>query len=272
MSDNPLGRDVPIKTTYDPSLLYGISRSEQRMRNGIKDPFFLGYDIWNAYEVSWLNKKGKPEVRIAKIIYSSDSEYMVESKSFKLYLFSFSMTKFKTEKDVINLIKNDLKKILGTDSVRIFFYPATVKYKFTKINKKILLDQLNVKVDKYEVDPRILKVKKSNNVLIERYSNLLKTNCPITSQPDWATIYINYRGNFRLDDSSLLEYIISYREYRAFHESICERIFKDIYNAIDPRILVVKCFYTRRGGLDINPIRFHGEDPRFYLDNRYWRQ
>ena len=147
MNSNPLGRLINLKTSYDPSLLFSISRESQREKNKTYKIEFNGYDIWNAYELSWLNKKGRPETRIARIIYSSDSKNIVESKSLKLYLTSFCMTKFIDEKEVTNIIKEDLSKILKTPFIEVFLYHYTKKIKYSKIPKKLLLDELDIKTN-----------------------------------------------------------------------------------------------------------------------------
>ena len=269
---NPLGEKINFKCNYDSSLLFAMPRSQQRDKNEIKEIKFKGYDVWNAYELSWLNQKGKPEVRLARILYSADSQNIVESKSLKLYLCSFSMTKYKAQEEVARIIKKDLAAILKTSFIEVLLYPYDKKIKYFKIPKKLLIDNLDVKINSYKVTPALLKIKKGKVRVVERYCNLLKTNCPITGQPDWATIYIKYKSQYKIEDSSLLQYIVSYREYADYHESCCEKIFNDIYSILNPKSLIVKCFFTRRGGIDINPIRFYGKQPRLHFDLHYWRQ
>ena len=268
----PLGKKTDFKSDYDPSLLFSIPREGARGENNI-NLVFKGYDVWNAYELSWLDKDGKPEVRTAKIIYSSGSKNIVESKSLKLYLGSFSMSKFENENDVAERIKKDLEKVLETPYLKVVLIKHN-KYnlRITKISSKQLLDALNVKTDTYKIDKSLLRKELYNGKIIERYSNLLKTNCPITNQPDWATIYLKYKAKFKFTDESLLKYIISYRNHQDFHEATCERIFNDIYEMLNPELLTVKCFYTRRGGIDINPLRYYGEEPDMKFDFHYWRQ
>ena len=272
MKSMPLGKTIKLSLNYNPELLLPIPRKSNREKSGINDSLFDGYDIWNVYELSWLDNFGKPEVRIIKIIYSCKSKYIVESKSLKLYLTSFNMTKFSNEDEVKKTITNDLNKILETPLLKIFFYEYNTKIKYSKIPKKLLLDNLSVNIKSYKVDKSLLKKSKNKKKIIERYSHLIRSNCPITNQPDWATIYIKYKSNYKIEDKSLLEYIISYRNHPDFHESCCERIFHDIYSTINPSLLIVKCFYTRRGGIDINPARFHGILPDNKYNFHYWRQ
>ncbi len=272
MNSIPLGKNIKISNTYNPHVLFPISRADYRDKINIKKIFFDGYDIWNAYELSWLNKFGKPEARIIQIIYSCKSLNIIESKSLKLYLFSFNMTKFSNENKVKDTIFNDLNKILKTPILKIELFKYNKKIKYTNIKNKLLLDHIHVKTNSYKIDKSLLKKEKHNGKTLERYSNLLRTNCPVTNQPDWATVYIKYKSQYKINDISLLKYIISYRNHSDFHESCCERIFNDIYSTIDPKLLIVKCIYTRRGGIDINPARFFGVKPDTNFNIHYWRQ
>lgn len=272
MKSIPLGKKIKTTSIYNPGLLFPISRKEYRDKINIKNIYFNGYDIWNAYELSWLSNNGKPEVRILQIVYSSNSDFIIESKSLKLYLNSFNMSKFSTENEVKEVITKDLNKILKTSFLQIKLSDINKKIKYSKIPDKLLLDNLDIKTDSYEINKLLLKKNKNKETTIERFSNLLRTNCPVTNQPDWATIFIKYRSNYFLEDVSLLKYIISFREHSDFHESCCERIFNDIYLIINPLFLIVKCFYTRRGGIDINPARFYGINPDNEFDFHYLRQ
>jgi len=255
MSENPLGKKTKYINKYDPSVLYFISRKEQREKNNIKLKI-KGYDIWNAYELSWLDENGKPEVRIARITYSADSEYIVESKSLKLYLNGFSMMRFKDELEIINIIKKDMIGNIKTDYFDIKLFKHAQFFKYYKIKNKYCMDKLKINTDLYNYDRLLLKVKKSKKREIIRVTNLLKTNCPITGQPDWGTLCINYKSENIIEDESLLKYIISYRNENDYHENCCERIYSDIFNITNPDFLIVECFYTRRGGIEINPVRF----------------
>lgn len=270
--DNPLGKQNHYPDSYCPDLLFPIERKENRQNLAIDAKIFTGYDIWNAYEVSWLNKNGKPQVCLMRLIYSAHSDYIVESKSLKLYLFSFSMTKFNSEEEVMETIKKDLQIILGTSFIKIFFLPPDTTFRYTTFNENQVIDNLNIKTDIYELSPELLKSyegSKSSNVLI---SHLLKTNCPITKQPDWATLYIYYYAQTHIDKKSLLQYIISYRNCLDYHESCCEKIFNDLFLLLKPEQLIVKCFFSRRGGIDINPCRFYGIKEDYQFQFHVWRQ
>jgi len=271
MNQNPLGKKTDYKSEYDPGLLFSIPRQTQRENNNISNIYFKGYDVWNAYEFSWLDLNGKPIVKILQVIYNSDSPNIVESKSLKLYLNSFSMTKFNNETEVLNIIKNDLSKIINSLNIYLKFINKNIKIK--TISEKKLLDNQEIKVNIYEPDISILKIKKNSNAkTIERYTDLFRSNCPITNQPDWATLYIRYKSKHTLTDESLLRYIISYRNHSDYHESCCEKIFHELYSLLLPEILIVSCFFTRRGGIDINPTRFYGINKLKTSSLRYWRQ
>lgn len=272
MQENPLGKKIEYKNKYDPSLFFFIKREINRKIIGI-DFFFTGYDIWNCYEFSFLNKNGIPENYILKIVYSSNSKNIVESKSLKLYLGSFCMTKFEQIDEVIEIIKKDLRKNLEVDDLKIFYYKWDYKFRYSLLNKKYLIDHQNIKIEKYNLDSSLFEIekhKKERKVI--KISNLLKTNCPITNQPDWATVYIEYKSKKVIKDQSLLKYIISFREHKDYHESCCEKIMFDIVNITEPEYLTVKCFFTRRGGIEINPCRFYKIEPDNNYNFHYWRQ
>ena len=273
MIENPLGKKTNYNSNYDKTLLFPIPRKINRDRSKIYNLAFTGFDIWNCYEFTYLNMAGIPVVYILQIEYDCHSENMVESKSLKLYLGSFSMTKFENIKIVIDIIKNDLKDVLKTEDIFINYYNSEKEIKYNKIENSLLIDNLEIEINEYNLNPNLLK-KKENTTreTISRYSNLLKTNCPITGQPDYATVFIQYKSDFLITDDSLLKYIISYRGHGDYHENCCENIFRDIYNLINPEILVIKCFFTRRGGIDINPMRFYGVEEKIDFNFHYWRQ
>lgn len=275
MTENPLGKKTIYKATYDPSLLFKIPRESERAANNVKPSIFSGYDAWTCYELSWLNQKGRPEARIALITYPSDTKFIVESKSLKLYLNTYIMTRFDDEKAVSDRIKSDLEKLLETSKVTVVIKRSGDIHKFSSIPEHLLLDNLDITIDTYQTDEKLLKTIHERALDKEHYSNLLKSNCPITGQPDWATIYIKYCAEISIKESSLLRYIVSYREHGGYHESCCEKIFTDIHALIKPSQLIVKCFYTRRGGIDINPVRYTvGAVDKSHDINalHYWRQ
>lgn len=273
MSINPLGKQTVYKPYYDRTLLFPIPRSSAREKGGIDGSLFSGYDIWNCYELSYLTKRGLPVVRRCRIVYSSDSAYIVESKSLKLYLGSFIMTEFADDEAAAETIKKDLQDILAASFVNITLYDYSVPYSYVEISPDMLLDNIEAECVEYNVNPNLLEVKEKSDITREGvYSNLLKTNCPITGQPDWATVYVEYSGKKSLTRESLLKYIVSYREHGDYHENCCEKIFTDIYNILKPEYLIVKCFFTRRGGIDINPCRYYGIEPDNNYNERFWRQ
>ena len=251
---SPLGSDTSYVNEYDPSQLFPIERSLNWKKRGIERsslPFY-GVDIWNGYEVSWLNSKGKPLVRIAAFFIPASSHSIIESKSFKLYLNSFNLSRFESEAHVIALMEKDLSKAAG-GTVKVEFFDPDSLSEFSRF-EGTCLDDLDISIDQYEPDTALLKTgaaEKKDELL---YSHLLKSNCPVTGQPDWASIHIGYSGK-EIDQEGLLKYLISYREHGDFHEQCVENIFMDIWNYCHPKKLTVYARYVRRGGLDINPYR-----------------
>jgi 7-cyano-7-deazaguanine reductase len=248
MSKMPLGKDVKQPRGHDPSVLYPITRRPCPI------PVY-GYDLWRSYELSWLNKKGKPEVGILELAYPRESECIVESKSLKLYLNGLSQAAFDSAAEVKNTIQQDLERILVSPwiFVRIIDQKRFFELSCEPQMPGVCLDLLDVSIDIYQRDPALLSCHKG---LQEETlsSDLLRTSCPITGQPDWASVVICYRGR-RIDHSSLLKYLCSYRDYAGFAEEVCEQIFLDIFEKCSPETLSVRCFYTRRGGIDITPHR-----------------
>lgn len=250
-----LGKTVEYSTQYDPSKLFPIPRKNKRDEIGIAGTLpFYGFDLWNHYEVSWLNEKGKPVVAIAEIIYSCETPNIVESKSLKLYFNSFNNTKIKDEATLQKIIVKDISERVGGD-VTVKIIPLN-HYKngiyFAEM-QGTLLDELDVTCNEYTVDTAYLK---TENETVEEilFSNLLKSNCLVTNQPDWATVQIAYKGK-KINHESLLQYLVSFRNHNEFHEQCIERIFVDIMKHCKPTELTVYGRYTRRGGLDINPYR-----------------
>ncbi len=258
MSEILLGKDVKYKDFYDNSLLFPIKRSLNRNKIITQPELpFNGYDLWNCYELSWLNLKGKPEVRILHFVISANSEYLIESKSIKLYLNSFNNTKFTNEIQVLDLITKDLSSVSGL-SVEVSMHPLDYYQKQPlSLFEGTLLDEIDVEIFDYEVNSDLLKIdfNATDNVIEETlYSNLLKSNCLVTNQPDWASVQIKYKGR-KINHASLLKYLISYRNHNGFHEDCIEHIFIDILENCKPQELTIYAKYTRRGGVDINPFR-----------------
>lgn len=269
LAESQLGKKSKYATAYDNSLLFPVLRAPQRQEIGIveEDMPFYGADIWNAYELSWLNAKGKPQVAQAiEIIYAYNSPFIVESKSLKLYLYSLSGTHFESEDDVIAIITRDLSATVQSD---VFIKLKNRKGYMPSLRhpRGLCLDDLDVKIGKIKSPkPEILQYSESANIVQEQlYSNLLVSVCPITSQPDWATLEIEYEGR-QIDHPSLLKYIVGFRNHNEFHEMCVERIFMDIMRTGSPKSLSVYARYTRRGGIDINPLRTTKK--KFSIDNR----
>jgi len=272
MSKLPLGKSVPMPAAYDPSVLFAIPRSAARQHTtGLPDKFD-GHDIWNLYEVSWLNPAGRPEVRRARVVYSAASANIVESKSLKLYIGSFIMGRFDSDEQVRETIRRDLAEILHTPSIDVRLYSFADPFDVQPIDAGELIDDQPIAIDTYTYNPRLLETEACGGESVSVASNLLKTNCPITGQPDWGTVRISYRAKQRLRNASLLKYIVSFRDHAGYHEACCEQIFADLFTTLDPEQLIVKCHFTRRGGIDIAPCRFFGCTPDGDYDARYWRQ
>ncbi|MBY4675441.1 NADPH-dependent 7-cyano-7-deazaguanine reductase QueF [Marinobacterium arenosum] len=250
---SPLGQETRYVNQYDPSLLYPINRRLNWAERGIdRDslPFF-GVDIWNAYEVSWLDMKGKPVVRLAEFHLPATSANIIESKSFKLYLNSYNLSRFADQAQVQAQMTADLSCAAGGE-VRVVLRHPDEAPEIERFRGECI-DELEIDVEHYQPRPELLKA--AGEPLEERlYSHLLKSNCPVTGQPDWASIQIDYRGA-PIDREGLLKYLISYREHGDFHEQCVENIFMDIWQQCRPQRLSVYARYVRRGGLDINPYR-----------------
>lgn len=249
----PLGADTEYVNQYDAALLYPIARDLNWKAQGVirSELPFQGSDIWNAYEVSWLNDKGKPIVRLAEFRFSAASHNIVESKSFKLYLNSFNLTRFDSESEVQARMVTDLSAA-SEGTVEVILSQLDITTPILKFEGECL-DELDIEVTDYSPAPQRLSA--TGEVVEEAlYSHLLKSNCPVTGQPDWASISIEYRGA-SIDRQGLLQYLISYREHGDFHEQCVESIFMDIWNRCCPEELTIYARYLRRGGLDINPYR-----------------
>ncbi len=251
----PLGKNVPYISTYSPSLLFPIDRSTRRVEMGITEPLpFEGVDIWNAYELSWLEQATrKPRVAMAEFYFSSQSKCLIESKSFKLYLNSLNQTPFKSETELKTVLQQDLSSATGM-SVRVnLILPPFKPVQSLQEFSATYLDDLPVEISSFSPEPGFLS---SEPIMVEEtlYSNLLKSNCLVTGQPDWASILISYHGR-KINHVGLLKYIISFREHQDLHEQCIEQIFMDIMRQCAPEKLSVYARYTRRGGLDINPFR-----------------
>jgi 7-cyano-7-deazaguanine reductase len=263
MAEFVLGQQSAYPTHYDPNLLFPIARAKNRASLGFDNkssPPFFGVDLWNAYELAWLNHKGKPQIAIAEFIIPADSPNMIESKSFKLYLNSLNQHCFTDFAAVKTCLQHDLSQVLGTGLQVRLVQPCEITS-----NKKMvpikeldgqLLDRLDIEVNSHQnADSLLLKADHISAPITQTLvSHLLKSNCPVTGQPDWASVQIQYQGR-PIDEEGLLRYLIGFRQLGEFHEHCVEKIFCDIKIQCQPEKLSVYARYTRRGGLDINPFR-----------------
>ena len=257
-----LGQKTEYASQYDRTLLQPVPRALNRDGLGItqNQPFTIGADIWTAYEISWLNEKGLPQVAIADIYLDYQSQNLIESKSFKLYLNSFNQSKFADFNVVQQTMQRDLSECAQGD-VKVRLNPVAV-YDSQKIDhlQGDCIDEQDIEITSYEFNADWLKDCVSDEIVEEKLvSHLLKSNCLITNQPDWGTLHIHYVGK-KIDHEKLLHYVVSFRQHNEFHEQCVERIFCDLMHYAKPEKLTVYARYTRRGGLDINPFRSNFEN------------
>ena len=257
-----LGKPAIFSVSYDPTLLYPIPRAAQRSAIGITGSLpFLGADLWTAYELSWLTPRGKPQVAIAHFTVPCESTHIVESKSLKLYLSSFSSTRFPTPDAVRERLREDLTRSVWLDSpfqssvgVRLVL-PDAFEREMVRELEGLSLDRLDIECSEYTPAPHLLRVTVGEQPVSEVLtSQLLKSNCLVTGQPDWGSVQIRYTGP-QIEQGGLLQYLVSFREHNEFHEHCVERIYMDIWRECRPTRLSVHARYTRRGGIDINPFR-----------------
>ena len=250
--NSSLGREVAYPSTYDAGLLFPIPRAAGRGDIGIDEHAlpFIGHDRWHAYELGWLDASGKPQVGTATLSVPGDSPNLIESKSLKLYFNSLNAERFNSGEAVCERIRNDLSACAGADVSVLAGLPE-----MSLAETGELIDVLDVKIDDYG-PPNATYLCADEAQLAEELliSHLMKSNCPVTGQPDWASVLVSYRGP-RIDRAGLLRYLVSFRDHAEFHEQCVERIFKDISAHCAPQALSVEARYTRRGGLDINPWR-----------------
>ena len=257
-----LGKPTPYADQYDASLLYPLSRLPQRAELGLHGaaPFF-GADLWTAFELSWLTPRGKPQVAIAHITVPCETPNIIESKSFKLYLNSFNNTAFASADEVRERIRTDVGEAAwrgapGQSSVGVrILLPDLFDREPVHELDGLSLDRLDIECDQYKPAPELLTAAFNEQPVEEVLtSNLLKSNCLVTGQPDWGSVQIRYSGP-QIDQGALLRYLVSFRNHNEFHEPCVERIFMDVWRRCKPVKLVVYARFTRRGGLDINPFR-----------------
>lgn len=255
LNASPLGKTSSYIDKYNPDLLFPIPRIGKRNEINVpKNLPFNGVDIWNCFEISWLNTKGKPQVALAQVYIPCESPNIIESKSFKLYLNSFNNYRFGSLQIVENTMTKNLSAAAGSkvkvilENIKNFNGYAISQFHGT------CLDDLDISCDTYTTKPEYLTVDSTEIVCEELYSDLLKSNCLVTGQPDWGSVKISYTGH-KINHENLLKYLVSFRNHNEFHEQCVERIFMDITNFCHPKSLTVEARYTRRGGLDINPFR-----------------
>ncbi len=258
-----LGRDTAYPDHYDASLLFPIPRAAQREAMGIRGdalPFF-GADLWTAFELSWLNPRGKPQLAIAHFTVPCETPNIIESKSLKLYLGGFGNTAFPDAQAVRERLRADLSEAVwrgaphaGTIGVRLLS-PEQFDQEPVHELDGLSLDRLDLECTRYQPAPELLTSNTEEAPVTETLtSRLLKSNCLVTGQPDWGSVQIRYSGP-QIDQAGLLAYIVSFRNHNEFHEPCVERIFTDVWHRCRPIKLAVYARYTRRGGLDINPFR-----------------
>ncbi len=269
--DSPLGKSSAYLSQYDVSLLFGIARATKWCELGFSADHlpYVGVDIWNCYELSWLLPSGKPVVAIGQFSVPADSPNIIESKSFKLYLNSLNQSVYGSFAEVAALLIRDLSKVAGA--------PVEVELKTLQaasaeglhMPQGLCIDDLDISLSRYESPSLALLSCGSESVEEQLYSHLLKSNCPVTGQPDWGTVHVHYRGK-ALNHASLLAYLVSFRQHQDFHEQCVERIFLDLQQLLQPEFLSVHARYVRRGGLDINPYR--SSEPTAITNLRLARQ
>ncbi|NIH15496.1 NADPH-dependent 7-cyano-7-deazaguanine reductase QueF [Serratia symbiotica] len=254
-----LGSHSDYPDHYAPALLEALPRAHGRDLIGVNEHNLpsSGFDLWTAFELSWLNAKGKPVVGVGEFTLPHYSTNLIESKSFKLYLNSFNQTRFDSVETVNTVMQKDLSQAVN-GLVGVKLYPGMDSYS-TQIDHLpgVNIDDLDIAIDDYAFKPEYLHGAASAQaewVTETLSSNLLKSNCPVTHQPDWGSVVIHYQGR-EIDRERLLRYLISFRQHNEFHEQCVERIFNDIKQYCQPEKLSVFARYTRRGGLDINPFR-----------------
>ncbi|HXW60601.1 MAG TPA: NADPH-dependent 7-cyano-7-deazaguanine reductase QueF [Myxococcota bacterium] len=250
----PLGQTSPYPKHYDKKLLYPVMRNKQREAMGFPaDIQFFGCDIWNCYELSWLNEKGKPKRASFSFILQSSSTYLAESKSVKLYLNSLNHHRFGSEEQVRETIERDLSSLCETE-VTVQLNPQSLKTIKNSVAPYYCLDELDVAIDIYERDPSLLKIDTQVTIEDQVVTHLYKSHCLCTGQPDWGSIFIDYKGP-KIMRESLLKYLISYYDHVGFAENCIEQIYVDLMQGARFERLRVFGRFTRRGGIDINPYR-----------------
>ncbi len=254
LADSELGRSSEYPQTYAPDVLFPVERKANRVQLGLDQWPWAGADRWYAYELSWLNPDGLPQVAMAAFDVPADSPCIIESKSFKLYLNSLNMTVFEHRDQVIEYLHRDLSKVAGA-AVEVRLFDVEADLSAPAQAEAVLIDNQPIRITEYDLNSDLLCVQEGAPVVRETlYSHLLRSNCPVTGQPDWGSLVVDYEGP-ALDREALLRYVVSFRSHTEFHEHCVERVFTDIKGLGDYSRLIVRAHYVRRGGLDINPWR-----------------
>jgi 7-cyano-7-deazaguanine reductase len=260
LRNSPLGHATTWAESYDPRLLFPVERAPQRSELGFRDaPPFRGADVWNAYEVSWLDTRGKPDVAIATFSVPAESPCIVESKSVKVYLTALNLARFNTRNDVAATISRDLSAATGI-AVGVKLVPPQSFAALPRAEPAgECLDTIPLACNDAAPLPEALAARGA--VVAETlFTHLFRSVCPVTGQPDYASVELRYRGA-RIDAAGLLRYLVSFRRHAGFHEHCVERIFSDVWRRCAPMSLSVNARFTRRGGIDINPWRTSGDEP-----------
>ena len=256
-ADSPLGKASDYVATYTPSLLFPIPRTAKWAELGLTAQTlpYQGVDLWNCYELSWLTPSGKPRVAIGEFAIPADSPNIIESKSFKLYLNSLNQTPFASRAELSALLQADLSAVAGAPvAVRVRTLSEVEEEGVARL-PGVCIDELDVSIQDYhQPQPQLLQCDPQQQVRQTLHSHLLRSNCPVTGQPDWGSVVVEYTGA-ALDHASFLRYLVSFRQHADFHEQCVERIFLDLLRVLQPQALSVYARYVRRGGLDINPYR-----------------
>ena len=268
--DSPLGQASTYPDEYSPDLLYAIARIDSRLALGLEGaPPFSGMDIWNAWDLTWLDMQGQPQVATAEIRVPADSVNLVESKSLKLYLGSVAMSRFESANDLAALLARDLTACTGSDVYVAIRPPVSSDNSGVSRLPGQCIDSLKAHCDAYTVAPELLMADERTLIAEDLHTHCLRSLCPVTGQPDIGSVMISYRGP-QIDRASLLRYIVSFRQHQDFHEACVERMFMDIREQCGAEQLSVYARYQRRGGIDINPFRSNFEAT--IPNTRLWRQ
>ncbi len=275
-----LGKQVEYPQHYAPDVLVAVPRELNRKEYDLSDNSlpFTGVDVWQAYELSFLSVKGLPVTGLLKMTYPCNNPYLVESKSLKLYLNSFNMEHFGNTPaeglaEVKEIIKKDLSELLKTDvSLDIFVKePEQAPFDFSDYS---LLEEIpgieNISFDTFKESPELLKTKSNGPFVLKTATHLLRSNCKVTFQPDWGSAFIYMKSSNKPDELSLIKYLVSFRNENHFHEEVCEMIYKRLWDTYKPEELAVTCIYTRRGGIDITPVRTSHERllPKYLVNTK----